>query len=785
MFRLFLILFIASQSAICCISGQTCIYVSQGGNDANTGSISKPFKSLEHALKMANRYQGEQVTVYLRKGIYYLDSTLVIDAERFTPRSLTLCNYNNESVSISAGKLLKLKWSIYKNGIYRTKIPVGIQFEQLFVNGAKQILARYPNYDASSRILRGTSKDAISKTRVRTWQDPAGGYLHGLQAYQWGSLHYRIVGKNDDGTLKLMGGWQNNRPSTLHKAYRYVENVFEELDTIGEWFLDKKNRVLYYYPPDRFDLKSASIVVSQFKNSIVLKGSSRMRLRNVHIKGITFTHNERSFMATREPLLRSDWRIYRGGALLLKGTDSCSIQDCTFHDLGGNAVMVSGYNKKSVIRGCYFYQLGANAICFIGSEKSVRSPINNYEGHIAYDKLDKQPGPLTDDYPQECVADNNLIRDIGLTEKQVAAVDINIASDIQVSHNTIYNVPRAGINIGDGCFGGHIIEYNNVFNTVLETGDHGAFNSWGRDRFWNADRDYMDSLIAVHPELILLDVQKKIVLRNNCFSCNHGWAIDLDDGSSNYEIFNNLCLSGGIKFREGFYRRGYNNIIINNTFHPHVWFKNSHDIFEHNIVLEPYKPIGLNGWGDTVDYNLFLTKEDLQRAQAEGVDLHSNFGNAEFINPGKGNYQVSSHSPALEIGFKNFPMDQFGVQKPALKKIAARPVFPECMLHKQGFSDSRVTTFHGAGLKSVNGLGDRSAYGLADENGVVILSLGHHTLFADQGFRVNDVILKCADIAVKTADQFIKLMQPLLKAQKTITIELIRNQQPVVLKIKP
>ena len=39
--------------------------------------------------------------------------------------------------------------------------------------------------------------------------------------------------------------------------------------------------------------------------------------------------------------------------------------------------------------------------------------------------------------------------------------------------------------------------------------------------------------------------------------------IDLDDGSSNYHIYNNICLNGGLKLREGFYRTVENNIIIN------------------------------------------------------------------------------------------------------------------------------------------------------------------------------------------------------------------------------
>src|SRR6185437_9795505 len=99
-----------------------------------------------------------------------------------------------------------------------------------------------------------------------------------------------------------------------------------------------------------------------------------------------------------------------------------------------------------------------------------------------------------------------LIHNIGTIEKQVAGVEIAMSFHITVSHNSIYNVPLAGINIGVGCWGGDVLEYNDVFNTVLETGDHGAFNSWGRDRFWSADRSGPNRVVAGKPGIGFLDV---------------------------------------------------------------------------------------------------------------------------------------------------------------------------------------------------------------------------------------------------------------------------------------
>ena len=238
----------------------------------------------------------------------------------------------------------------------------------------------------------------------------------------------------------------------------------------------------------------------------------------------------------------------------------------------------------------HIHDIGASAICFVGDTSAVRSGLSNYGKSLLFEQIDLTPGPRNNLYPRQCSAEDNLIHNIGQVEKQVAGIQIQIASEINVRHNTIYNTPRAAINIGDGAFGGHLLEYNDAFHTVLETGDHGTFNSWGRDRFWHPSYKEMCKRVAEHPELIFLDARYTTVIRNNRFRCDHGWDIDLDDGSSNYHIYNNVCLHGGIKLREGFHRTVENNIVINNSLHPHVWFNNSGDIIQRNLFLQPYKP---------------------------------------------------------------------------------------------------------------------------------------------------------------------------------------------------
>lgn len=767
------------------IHAQKALYVSVDGNNQNPGSMAKPFRTIDFAVVQASKMKGRDVTIFLRKGTYYIDKTIVVSAGSFQAKSLNIMAFSDEDVVISAGRRLHLNWKVFRNGIYVAGVPENINFERLYVNGQPQILARYPNYDSVARVFHGTSADAISADRVKKWKNPVGGYVHALHAHEWGGMHYRIVGKDDSGNLKLEGGWQNNRPSEMHKEFRFVENIFEELDAPGEWWLDREKHLLYYYPSKGVDLEDAVVEVSHLKNTIELKGSENHPLKNINISGIRFAHNERSFMDTREPLLRSDWAIYRGAAVLLEGTENCKISDCIFEGIGGNAIMLSQYNQYDTISGCHIYHIGANAISVIGDTKAVRSPSFAYQNYVRYEEMDKTPGPLNNNFSQQCLVSDNLIHDIGEIEKQVAGVQIEVASEITISHNTIYNVPRAGINIGDGCFGGHVIEFNDVFNTVRETGDHGAFNSWGRDRYWSPDRNYMDSLVELHPELILLDAQKQTIIRNNRFRCDHGWDIDLDDGSSNYSIYNNVCLNGGLKLREGFYRMVKNNIIINNSFHPHVWFKNSGDVFKRNIVMKRYAPIQVNDWGDSIDFNFFPDTSALNDAQSRGTDKHSLAGNPLFVNPAKGDYSVDKNSTALKIGFQNFPMNEFGVRKPNLRVIAEKPEIPVLITDPALGDKSALVAFFGGFVKSVDGMGDRSAYGLPDEKGVIVVSAGENSLLARSGLMDKDVIRSIEDNPVADVRQLIDMVQS-LNWKGQIPLEVIRNQQliPITLKVK-
>ena len=303
-------------------------------------------------------------------------------------------------------------------------------------------------------------------------------------------------------------------------------------------------------------------------------------------------------------------------------------------------------------------------------------------------------------------------------------------------------MPRAGINIGDGSWGGHVIEFCDVFDTVKETGDHGSFNSWGRDRFWHPNPGEINHRVAQVPGLPFLDAVKPVVLRNNRWRCDHGWDIDLDDGSSNFIITNNLCLRGGIKNREGYARVVENNIILGSGFHPHVWLANSGDIFRRNIVSSAYRPAVMPKppWGQDMDYNLVQqtgvpSAPAVELQSQSGRDQHSIAGDAQFVAPAAGDYRVKTGSPALALGFVNFQLDQFGVRKPELKAIARVPVMPgQRSVPATGVRrDPAPRTWLGATIRNILDKGEMSAFGLRGVNGVLLVEVPSGSILARAG----------------------------------------------------
>jgi hypothetical protein len=69
--------------------------------------------------------------------------------------------------------------------------------------------------------------------------------------------------------------------------------------------------------------------------------------------------------------------------------------------------------------------------------------------------------------------------------------------------------------------------------------------------------------------------------------------------------------------------------------------------------------------------------------ELSGQDAHSLEADACFLDWEHGNFTLGAKSPAIELGFRNFPMLEYGVRSPKLRALARTPDIPR-LLQVQG-----------------------------------------------------------------------------------------------------
>lgn len=143
-----------------------------------------PIRTLAEARSESRNQKGN---VIVHAGTYYLPEPLVLTSEDSGTEYRAA---EGEKVVISGASLVELNWEPYRDGIMQAQVQAGLVFDQLFVNGQLQSMARHPNYDQSatkpkrfgagangdpdSPKFNGSSRNSTSPERVARWGDPAG-----------------------------------------------------------------------------------------------------------------------------------------------------------------------------------------------------------------------------------------------------------------------------------------------------------------------------------------------------------------------------------------------------------------------------------------------------------------------------------------------------------------------------------------------------------------------------------------------------------------------------------
>ena len=218
---------------ICCVTATGLpardYYVSPDGSDDNAGSKQAPFATLvraRDAIRDAKVAGREGINVILTDGIHLLDDSFVLEPQDSgSAKAPIVYKAENEGrVIISGATLLKgLRWQRHEGDILKAKVPDGIlrscKFDAVTVGDRKLHMARFPNYTGRGNFDGVTGLDEVNK-HARNYKHPTTGYLHALHRNRWGSVHFRVTGKDDKGLDKNTA--QNGQVFGFHNLIFFI-----------------------------------------------------------------------------------------------------------------------------------------------------------------------------------------------------------------------------------------------------------------------------------------------------------------------------------------------------------------------------------------------------------------------------------------------------------------------------------------------------------------------------------------------------------------------------------
>ncbi|NUQ00669.1 MAG: right-handed parallel beta-helix repeat-containing protein [Armatimonadetes bacterium] len=400
----------------------------------------------------------------------------------------------------------------------------GRPFRQLYFEGRRQPLARYPNYDPENpygggwayadgelvpmyKEVPGESKRTVyfKTTDARAWAHPEEGEVFTFPRYNWWNNLVPIAGV--DAAQRLLHLTADCSYAVRPGDRYYVQGLFEELDAPGEWCLDPRTWILYFLPPE--PLGERAVYAPTLRTIVALDGATHLTLGGFTIECCS------------------------GTAVTVRNSSDCLIAGNTIRNAGdyqGGGVSVDGGQRVGVV-GNDIYEVGRNAISLNGGDRITLTAAEHY-------------------------ADNNYLHHFGVFYKQGVGVSLSGCGN-RASHNLMHDGPRWGIGFSGN---NHRIELNEIRHVNLETADTGAVYTGGRD--WLGARgtvirhNYFHDIIGFGWE------------NGKWVSPHYAWGVYLDDNTGGVDVIGNIvarCVRGLVHLHNGRDNLIENNILVDGT----------------------------------------------------------------------------------------------------------------------------------------------------------------------------------------------------------------------------
>ncbi|HEY3283559.1 MAG TPA: right-handed parallel beta-helix repeat-containing protein, partial [Armatimonadota bacterium] len=263
--------------------------------------------------------------------------------------------------------------------------------------------------------------------RPQRWAKEPDVMLHGYWFWDWADQRYRVA--SIDGAKGIIT-LDTPRAQLRKGQWYYAYNLLSELDSPGEWYLDRRSGTLYLWPPKPLD--KARVMVSLIPNLVTLKDVSHVTFRGFTLEGC------------------------QGTAVEMSGGTGNRVAACVIRNTGGFAVRAEGGTNHGVV-GCDLYQMGDGGIVLHGGDARTLT----HAGHFA---------------------DNNHIHHFSRWDPMYKVGIEMVGVGLRASHNLIHHAPHVAISF---CGQENVVEYNEIHNVVEGANDAGAiYTQPGADETW-------------------------------------------------------------------------------------------------------------------------------------------------------------------------------------------------------------------------------------------------------------------------------------------------------------
>jgi len=684
------------------------LFVSPKGNDASSGTLQRPFKSLERArnavrtIKNSTEGLRAPVNITLRGGTYRLSAPFVLQPEDGgTARCpITYAAYPGENPVLSGGIAIG-EWrpgnlngrSVLTARIGRSPVE-GRRLRQLWVNDIRRPQSRYPDkgylrvaaapeVTPSTLWSEGQWSFTAAPNAIPDWRSLAGSEC--VLMNRWTESHLPVTRWNrDSSTLRF----------ALRTVYRtepqdpyYFLNVAEGMDTPWEWLWDEDHESIHYIPLLGENPGKITAVVSRLSRLLVVQGRPETGEYVEHLvfRGITFSHTEWGIDGNVE----GDLLTLRSGgfgqaavglpaAIEAEGMRNGGFDRCTVTHAGTYGISLRRGSRFVTVTGCAFNDLGGGGIK-IGETKI---PVDTAQFTSHNTILD-------------CT-----IANVGLIFHSAVGIWVGQSPANRIIHNEIYNLYYSGISLGWTWGYGPSITRNTL--VALNHIHHVGVRTDG-DGYILADMGGIYTVGARWQTMIRRNVFHDIGAR-----LYGGWGIYYDEGTTGAISEENIIFRTS---HEGFHQHyGKENVFRNNIIaygtgyqvrtsraEPHTSYA-----FEQNIVTWDGGPMFMerdSGTTALFDHNLYwfsggtpmmMDSLSLERWKALGRDRHSLVSDPLFADARNGDFSFPSSSPARTLGIRpprtSRTLDRAPLTADELKEFS-KPVLPGTLLYNNDGSN--------------------------------------------------------------------------------------------------